>query len=437
MELKQKQVILYEIQAWRGSQWSWASIGVVCTFGDAQTTRRAAVLTWVLHCGNNVDFYHQSVFLSIHLISWPANIWQCLCSSISRPALLTMCPSISFDSICVHPSHHLQTHLTLWQCLCSSISWQYCYLLLLTVCLSSHLMTCRHFWQCVHPYHDPQTHLTMCSSISWPAHFWQCLCPSISWPADTFDDVCVHPSHDLQTHLTVFLSIHLMTCTHLTMFVSIHLMTCRHMTVFESIHLMTCRHFWQCLCPSTSSDSWAADTFDNASIHLMTCTHLTVCSSISWPAYVWQCLCSSICRHFGQCLCSSISWPAHIWQCLCPSISWPADTFDSVFIHLMTCTLLTVFIHLMTCRHFWQCLCPSILWPADNFDNVCVHPSDDLQTFLTVFASIYLMTCGHFWQWAFLCFYFLQTVSRVQFDTDAIILYFRHHDKDMLSTCGT
>ena len=99
----------------------------------------------------------------------------------------------TFDSVCVHPSHdlhfwqcvHPPHDLHIWQCLCWSISWQYCYLLLLTVF--------------VQPSHDLQTLLTMCSSIS--------------WPADTFDNVCVHPSHDLQTRLTsVF--IHLMTCRH-------------------------------------------------------------------------------------------------------------------------------------------------------------------------------------------------------------------------------
>ena len=52
------------------------------------------------------------------------------------------------------------------------------------------------------------------------------------------------------------------------------------------------------------------------------------------------------------------------------------------------------------------------------------------------------MTFRHFLRWALLSldnttFSFLQIVSRVQFDTDAIILYFRHHDKEMLSTCGT
>ena len=36
-------------------------------------------------------------------------------------------------------------------------------------------------------------------------HFWQCLCPSISWSADTFDNFCVHPAYDLQTFLTVVL----------------------------------------------------------------------------------------------------------------------------------------------------------------------------------------------------------------------------------------
>ena len=189
----------------------------------------------------------------------------------------------TFDSVCVHPSHDLHfwqcvhpphdLQLHFWQCLCWSISWQYCYVLLLTVFvqpshdLQTHFTNVFISWPadafnnvCVLPSHDLQTLLTvLCPSISWPQtlltmfvsiclmtcrHIWQCVCPShdlhtfdslsssISWPADTFDSVCVHPSYDLKTLLTLF--------------VSIHLMTCRHLTVFVSIHLMTCRHFWQC-----------------------------------------------------------------------------------------------------------------------------------------------------------------------------------------------
>ena len=190
-------------------------------------------------------------------------------------------------------------------------------------------------------------------------------------------------------------------------------MTCRHLTVFVSIHLMTC-------------------TFDNVSIHLMTYTFDSVCVDPSHDNtvmyYYWLCLsshlmtcrhiwqmCSShdlqtlltvfvsfhlmTCRHFWQYLCSSISWPAdtfnsvcvrpshdlrHFWQCLCPSISWPADTFDSVFVHLMTCTLLTVCLHPSHDLQTLLTVFVSISWPADTFDNFCVHPSYDLQTFLTV-----------------------------------------------------
>ena len=131
--------------------------------------------------------------------------------------------------------------------------------------------------------------------------------------------------------------------------------------------------------------------------------------------------------------------PSHDLQTLLTSVS----------IHLITCRLLTMFesIHLMTCRHFWQCLCPSSSWPADTFDNFCVHPSYDLQTLLTVFLhpSISWHASIYFWQWALLSLdnttfsfsvFYKLFWSRVQFDTDAIILYFRHHDKDTLSTCG-
>ena len=121
------------------------------------------------------------------------------------------------------------------------------------------------------------------------------------------------------------------------------------------------------------------------------------------------------CRHIWQ-MCSShdlqtlltmfvsfnLMTCRHFWQCLCPSISWPAGTFDSVFVHLMTSTfdslssshdlqtLLTMFvsIHLMICRHFRQFLRPSSLWPADIFDIGS--------------TSIHLMTFRHFLRWALL-----------------------------------
>ncbi len=202
-----------------------------------------------------------------------------------------------------------------------------------------------HFWQCVHPPHD--------------LHIWQCLCWSIScqycyvllltvfvqtshdlqthltnvfisWPADAFNSVCVLPSHDQQTLLTVF--------------------------VF--IHLMTCRHFQQCLCPSISWPQTLLTMF--VSIYLMTCRH------------IWQCVCPS--------------HDLHTFDSLSPSISWPADTFDSVCVHpsydLQTLLTMLVSIHLMTCRHFWQFLCSSSLWPADIFDSG--------------FTSIHLMTFRHF-----------------------------------------
>ena len=202
-------------------------------------------------CPSTSWLTHLTVFVLIHLMTVPLCITiDCVCPAISWPAdtfdkcvhLMTCrCPSISwpvdtFNSVCVHPSHDLQT--------------------LLTVFVFIHLMTSDTFDDvCIHLSHDLQTHLTVCLSISWPAHFWQfvfihlmtcrhfwqCLCPSILWPADTFDSFCVHPSHDLQTLLTVFVS----------------------------IHLMTCRHFWQFLCPSIL---WPADIFDSGftSIHLMT-----------------------------------------------------------------------------------------------------------------------------------------------------------------------
>ena len=96
-------------------------------------------------------------------ISWPADIWQCFC----------LCPSISWLYFwqCVHPPHDLH----IWQCLCWSISWQYCYVLLFTVFvqtshdLQTHLTNvfiCR--WPadafnsvCVLPSHDLQTLLTV------------------------------------------------------------------------------------------------------------------------------------------------------------------------------------------------------------------------------------------------------------------------------------
>ena len=160
------------------------------------------------------------------------------------------------------------------------------------------------------------------------------------------------------------------------LFLLIHLMTWKHSTVFVSIHLMTC-------------------TFDNLSIHLMTYTFDSVCVDPSHDStvtyYYWLCLSRHLttCRHIWQ-MCSShdlemlltvfvsfhLMTCRHFWQCLCPSISWPQ-------------TLLTMFvsIYLMTCRHIWQCVCPShdlhtfdslsssISWPADTFDSICVHPS--------------------------------------------------------------
>ena len=220
--------------------------------------------------GSDVCFYQS--------ISWPEDIWQCLCPSISWPALLTMCPSTSWLT---HLSVFVLIHLMT---------------VLLRITMTVFVQTS----------HDLQTHLTN---------------GFISWPADAFNSVCVLPSQDLQTLLSV-------------------------------------------LC---SSISWPADAFNNVCVH---------------PSHDLR----------------------HFWQCLCPSISWPADTFDSVFVHLMTCTLLTVCLHpshdlqtlltmfvsdhLMTCRHFWQCLCPSISWPADTFDSG--------------FTSIHLMTFRHFLRWALL-----------------------------------
>ena len=109
-------------------------------------------------------------------ISWPTDIRQCLCPSISRPALLTMCPSTSW-----------LTHLTVFVLIHLIRTVMYFYWL----CLSSHLLTVF-----VQPSHDLQTHLTNMF---------------ISWPADAFNSVCVLPSHDLQKLSTVFVSIHLTT----------------------------------------------------------------------------------------------------------------------------------------------------------------------------------------------------------------------------------
>ena len=227
-----------------------------------------------------------------------------------------------------------------------------------------------------------------------------CIFVHPSHDLQTFDSVCVHPSHDLHFWQCVHPPHDLQ--THLTVFVFIHLITCSvwhydSVCVDPSHDSTVTYYYWLCVCPAIS---WPAGTFDNVSIHLMTC------------------------RHF--------------WQCLCSSIWWPADTFDNVCVHPSydLQTLLTVFvsIHLMTCRHFWQFLCPSILWPADIF--------------YSVFISIHLMTCIYiyFWQWALLSLdnttfsfsvFYKLFWSRVQFDTDVIILYFRHHDKDTLSTWGT
>ena len=146
--------------------------------------------------------------------------------------------SDTFNNVCVHLSHDLQTHLTVFvsihfmtfTLLIVSLHPSHDLQTLLTVFVSFHLMTCRHIWQCVCPSHD--------------LHTFDSLSSSISWPADTFDSVCVHPSYDLQTLLTMF--------------------------VF--IHLMTCRHFWQFLRPSIL---WPADIFGSGftSIHLMTFRH--------------------------------------------------------------------------------------------------------------------------------------------------------------------
>ena len=219
------------------------------------------------------------MFVSTHLLTC-RHFWQCLCPPISWPA-------DTFHSVCVHPSHDLQT--------------------LFTVFVSTHLLTCRQFWQClcppiswpadnfdsvcVHPSYDLQTHLTVFESTfdSVCVHFWLCLCPPISWPADTFDSVCVHPSHDLQTlwqhgdlqtHLTVFVSIHLMTCRHIWQ--HDHLQT--HLTVFVSILLITCRHFWL----------WALLSLDNAALPFFidyNCFQGTIwywCHSVVFQA-AWQC----------------------------------------------------------------------------------------------------------------------------------------------------
>ena len=183
-----------------------------------------------------VDVRHQTKFAII----FTQFCWSTVVISLWSPD--------TFDNVCVHPSHDLQTHLTHIYNMCSSHDLQ----TLSTVFVSIHLMTCRRFWQClcpsiswpadafdnvcVHPSHDLQTHLTVCLSISWPAHFWQfvfihlmtcrhfwqCLCPSILWHADIFDSVCVHPFYDLQTLLTVFVSIHFMTCRHFWQWFYVH-----------------------------------------------------------------------------------------------------------------------------------------------------------------------------------------------------------------------
>ena len=247
-------------------------------------SRGRSLFCW---CDNNVQGSHyymrglggggggdlMSVFVNP---SHDLKTFDCLCPSISWPALLTMCPSTSW-----------LTHLTVFVLI--------------------HLMTVllRITIDCVQTSDDLQTHLTNVF-ISWPAdtfnsvcvlpshdlrHFWQCLCPSISWPqtlltvfvsihlmtSDTFDSVCVHPSHDLQTHLTVCL------CP------SHDLHTFDNVCVHPSHDL---RHFWQCLCPS-----------------------------ISWPA------------HFWQCLCPSSLWPADIFDNVCVHPSHDLHTFDNVCVH--------------------------------------------------------------------------------------------------------
>ena len=186
---------------------------------------------------------HLTVFVSIHLMT-------CTFDNVSIHLM-----TYTFDSVCVDPSYDSTVMYYHW------------------LCLSSHLMTCRHIWQMCSS-HDLQMLLTVfvsfhlmtsdtfnsvCVLLSHDLrHFWQCLCPSISWPADTFDSVCVHPSHDL-------------------------------------------RHFWQCLCPSIS---WPADTFDSVFVHLMTCTLLTVCLHPSHDLQTLLTIFVSVllmtCRHFWQ-----------------------------------------------------------------------------------------------------------------------------------------
>ena len=114
-----------------------------------------------------------TVFVSFHLMTSDTfdnvcvqlshdlrHFWQCVCPSHDLHTFDSLSSSISwpadtFDSVCVHPSYDLQT--------------------LLTMFVSIHLVTCRHFWLFI-------------------------FCPSSLWPADIFD--------------SGFTSIHLMTFRH-------------------------------------------------------------------------------------------------------------------------------------------------------------------------------------------------------------------------------
>ena len=369
---------------------------------------------------------HLTVFVSIHLMT-------CTFDNVSIHLM-----TYTFDSVCVDPSHdstvtyyywlclssHLMTCRHFWQCVHPSHDLQ----TLLTMFVSIHLMTCRHVWQ-------------VCSSISWPADTFNSIYVLPSHDLQTLLTVCVHPSHNLHTFnsVCIYPSHDL---RHFWQYPSISWPQTLW-TMFVSIYLMTCRHIWQCVYPShdlhtfdslSSSISWPAYTFDNACVHPShdLQTLLTMYPSISWPAHTFdKCVHPS---HDMQTLLTVfvfISWPAHTFDSVCVHPSHDLQTLLSICVHFMTCTLLTVFvfIHLMTCRHIWQCLCPSISWPADTFDSVCshqshdlqtlltrvfihlmtctletvcVHSSHDLQTLLTMFVFIHLMTLRHFLKWALL-----------------------------------
>ena len=218
MELKQRQAILYEIWAWTGSQCSCTVVWYVHSgmheLQDELHSLDLSVALWeqcwflppicvFVHPSHLMTCRHLTVFVFIHLMTCTFDnvsihlIWQYLCSSISSPAdtsdtmtvfvfihtvtyyyWLCVCPAISwpadiFDNVFIH----LMTCRHIWQRVYPSHDLH----TLVTMFVSIHLMTCRLFWQCVHPSHDLQTHLFV----------------SISWPADTFDNVCVHLSHEL------------------------------------------------------------------------------------------------------------------------------------------------------------------------------------------------------------------------------------------------